>query len=125
MLMTHGDTFRRRPGLLERLMVEGGLERCRSTSTRRSAAARRRYRAATREEELEPLRDEFAAMVREAQRSTAARCARATTMTVTADNLDGVPGVVRWLARNADAFRMISFQPIAQVGRTEAGLGGG
>ncbi|HEX5760133.1 MAG TPA: radical SAM protein [Thermoanaerobaculia bacterium] len=25
MVMTHGDTFRRRPGLLERLMVEGGL----------------------------------------------------------------------------------------------------
>jgi len=25
MLMTHGDSFRRRPGLLERLMVEGGL----------------------------------------------------------------------------------------------------
>ena len=26
MLMTHGDSFRRRPGLLEALMVDGGLE---------------------------------------------------------------------------------------------------
>jgi hypothetical protein len=46
-------------------------------------------------------------------------------MTVTRDNLDGVADVVRWLAGHADAFRLISFQPIAQVGRTEAGYGGG
>ncbi|MDX2120130.1 MAG: hypothetical protein SF070_03590 [Gemmatimonadota bacterium] len=46
-------------------------------------------------------------------------------MTVTAENLAGVPGVIRWLSRNADVFRLISFQPVAQVGRTEPGLGGG
>ena len=126
MLMTHGDTFRRRPGLLERLMVEGGLEEVSiHVDTTQRGRLGDAYRRATREEELEPLRDEFAAMVREARRSTGRPLRPATTMTVTADNLDGVPGVVRWLARNADAFRMISFQPIAQVGRTEAGLGGG
>jgi hypothetical protein len=59
MLMTHGDSFRRRPGLLERLMRE---------------------------------------------------------------NLGGVSDVMRWLAQNADAFRMLSFLPIAQVGRTEGRL---
>jgi hypothetical protein len=36
-----------------------------------------------------------------------------------------VADVVRWLAGHADAFRLISFQPIAQVGRTEDGFGGG
>jgi hypothetical protein len=32
--------------------------------------------------------------------------------------------VIRWLTANADAFRLISFQPLAHVGRTEPGLGG-
>jgi hypothetical protein len=62
---------------------------------------------------------------RAARRTTGRPLKAATTMTVTSENLDGVPDVVAWVARNADAVRMISFQPIAQVGRTEAGLGGG
>ena len=33
--------------------------------------------------------------------------------------------MVHWVARHSDAFRLISFQPIAQVGRTEEGYGGG
>jgi hypothetical protein len=44
-------------------------------------------------------------------------------MTVTPDNLGGVADVVRWLVETPTPFFMISFQPIAQVGRTEAGLG--
>jgi hypothetical protein len=44
-------------------------------------------------------------------------------MTVTPDNLGGVADVVRWLVENPEEFFMISFQPIAQVGRTEDGLG--
>ena len=126
MLMTHGDSFRRRPGLLEQLMVEGGLE---EVSIHIDTTQRGRlgdaYKRATREEELRPLRDEFAHMVREARRSTGLPLRPATTMTVTSENLAGVPEVVRWTAENADVFRMISFQPIAQVGRTEEGLGGG
>ncbi len=64
-------------------------------------------------------------MIRDAQRTTGLPLRAATTMTVTRDNLDGVTDVVRWLTRNTDAFRLISFQPIAQVGRTEDGFGGG
>ncbi|MDQ6830135.1 MAG: hypothetical protein M3081_14860 [Gemmatimonadota bacterium] len=126
MLMTHGDSFRRRPGLLERLIVEGGLSEVSihvdTTQRGRTGAA---YKHAAREEDLMPLRDEFAALVRAARASTgrALRCAM--TMTVTRENLAGVAPVVRWTARNADVVHLISFQPIAQVGRTEAGLGGG
>ena len=36
----------------------------------------------------------------------------ATTMTVTCDNLAEVPLVIRWMCANADAFKMISFQPV-------------
>lgn len=71
-----------------------------------------------------PLRDEFAGMIREVTRKTGRELRAATTMTVTGENLAGVPAVIRWLAANADAFRLVSFQPVAQVGRTQDGLGG-
>lgn len=126
MLMTHGDAFRRRPYLLERLVVEGGLVEVSihidTTQRGRLGAA---YREARLEEELNPLRDEFASLLREVSCRTGRPVRAATTMTVTADNLAGVPGVIRWLIRNADVFRLVSFQPVAQVGRTEPGLGGG
>jgi hypothetical protein len=126
MLMTHGDSFRRRPGLLERLMTEGGLtEVSIHVDTTQRGRQGERWRRATTEAELNPLRAEFAEMVRAAQRATGRPLRAATTMTVTRDNLAGVADVVRWVAANADAFRLVSFQPIAQVGRTEDGYGGG
>ena len=125
MLMTHGDAFRRRPGLLERLMVEGEMDELGihidTTQRGRSGAA---YKHARREEELMPLRDEFAQLCRRAKKQTRRPLRVATTMTVTADNLESIPAVLRWMKRNADVFRMISFQPVAQVGRTENAIGG-
>jgi hypothetical protein len=123
MLMTHGDSFRRRPGLLERLMIEGGLTEV-SIHIDTTQRGRRGYREARREDELGPLRDEFATLIRRARRLTGRRLEVATTITVTRDNLEGVPAIVRWLVANADAFKMASFQPVAPVGRTEAGLVG-
>ena len=126
MLMTHGDSFRRRPGLLERLMVEGGLvEVSIHVDTTQRGRHGTRWRAARSEAELNPLRAEFAEMIRTAVRTTGLPLRAATTMTVTRENLAGVADVVRWIARHGDAFRLISFQPIAQVGRTEDGFGGG
>ena len=126
MLMTHGDSFRRRPGLLERLMVEGGLSEVsiHVDTTQRGRQGDRWRRAAT-EGDLNPLREEFATMIRAARRATGLPLKAATTMTVTRENLEGVVDVVAWVARHSDAFGMISFQPIAQVGRTEDGYGGG
>jgi hypothetical protein len=71
-----------------------------------------------------PLRDEFAELVRAARRTTKRRLRVAHTMTVTSENLGGVADVVRWMVRNRDAFSLISFQPLAQVGRTRRGLEG-
>ena len=71
MLMTHGDSFRRHPGLLERYMTEGGLvEVSIHIDTTQKGRVGDGYRYATREEELHPLRAEFAEIVREAQRKT-------------------------------------------------------
>ncbi len=126
MLMTHGDAFRRRPGLLERLVTDGGLvEVSIHVDTTQRGRLGSAYKHAHTEEELMPLRDELAELVRRAARATGRPIRAATTMTVTADNLAGVPAVIRWLTRNADAIRLISFQPVAQVGRTVPGLGGG
>ncbi len=119
MVMTHGDNFRRQPGLLERLMTEGGLTEVSIhvdiTQRGRDGAA---YRVPRSELELMPLRDEFAAMVREARRRTGRPLRAAMTLTVTRDNLSQIAGVVRWLVENRDAFSLVSFQPLAQVGRT-------
>ena len=126
MLMTHGDSFRRRPGLLEQLMVKGGLiEVSIHVDTTQRGRVGEQWRRANTDAELNPLREEFARLIRDAQRSTGLPLRAATTMTVTRDNLHGVADVVRWLTHNTDAFRLISFQPIAQVGRTEEGYGGG
>lgn len=126
MLMTHGDTFRRQPGLLKRLVVEGGL---REVSIHVDVTQRGRkgqeFKFAEKEEELNELRDEFAQMLRDVRRETGLKITAATTMTIEPGNLAGVPSVMRWLVRNADVFKMISFQPMAQVGRTVDGLGGG
>ena len=126
MLMTHGDTFRRQPGMLERLVAEGGLmEVSIHVDTTQRGRKGSDYKYAQTEEELNPLRDEFAEMLREVRRKTGKKIAAATTMTVDPNNLAGVPAIMQWLLRNADVFKMISFQPMAQVGRTLDGLGGG
>ena len=124
MLMTHGDSFRRNPGLLERLMTEGGLEELSlhidiTQRGRRGAA----YKNAVRESELMPLRAEFAEMVRHARQTTGLALRVATTVTVTPQNIGEVARIVAWIQENADVFRMIGFMPVADVGRTEAGIG--
>lgn len=123
MVMTHGDTFRRRPGLLERLMIDGGLTEV-SIHVDVTQRGRDGYHAPRSELELMPLRDEFAAMVRAARRRTGRPLRAATTLTISRQNLPQVADVVRWTIRNRDAFGLISFQPLAQVGRTRKNLQG-
>jgi hypothetical protein len=125
MLMTHGDSFRRRRGSSSRLMVEGGLTEVSihvdTTQRGRRASGGARAHRGRAQPAARGVRGDGA----RGAAATGLPLRAATTMTVTRDNLDGVADVVRWLAGHADAFRLISFQPIAQVGRTEAGYGGG
>ncbi|HEY2625575.1 MAG TPA: radical SAM protein [Candidatus Udaeobacter sp.] len=124
MLMTHGETFRRRPGLLERLMEKGGLtEVCIHIDTTQHGR-RDAYRAAQTEADLDGLRTEFAQLIRRARTRTRRRLEVASTVTVTQHNLNGVPGIIRWFLANANAFKMVSFQPLAEVGRTDSSLRG-
>lgn len=123
MVMTHGDTFRRQPGLLERLITEGMLTEV-SIHVDITQRGRDGYKAPKSELELMPLRDEFAAMIREARKRTGRRLRAAMTLTVTRQNLPQIGDVVRWLLLNRDAFSLVSFQPLAQVGRTRKNLTG-
>jgi molybdenum cofactor biosynthesis enzyme MoaA len=124
MVMTHGDSFRRRPGLLEQLMEEGGLTEV-SIHVDITQRGREGYGAVPKSEiELMDLRDELAEMVRAARRRTGRPLRAATTLTISRQNLEQVADVVRWTVRNRDAFSLISFQPLAQVGRTRRSLEG-
>ena len=124
MLMTHGETFRRKPGLLERLMISGGLTEVSFHVDTTMHGRRDGYAHARSEVELDGLRAEFADLIRAARRRTGQRLEAASTVTVTRRNLAEVPGIVRWFLRNADAFKMVSFQPLAAVGRTAPTLQG-
>ena len=124
MVMTHGDQLRRRPGMLERLMVEGGLT---EISIHVDVTQRGRYghpAAPASELDLMDLRDEFAEMIRAARKTTGLPLRAASTLTVTRDNLPQIADVVRWAIKNCATFRLISFQPLAQVGRTRKKLAG-
>ncbi len=120
MLMTHGDTFRRRPRFLPRL-VRAGLREV-SIHVDSLQRGRRGGRQAACERELMPLREELAALVRATRLETGVRLRAATTLTISRDNLDEVPAVVEWCLRHRDAFGLVSFQPLAQVGRTRGHL---
>jgi Radical SAM superfamily len=117
MVMTHGDSFRRRPELLTRLVAEGGLREV-AIHVDATQRGRRGVREGASEEELMPLREEFAALVRRVRRETGVRLRAATTLTVARGNLAGVGAVIAWCLANRDAFGLVSLQPLAQVGRT-------
>lgn len=123
MVMTHGDTLRRRPGFLEILMAEGGLTEMaiHIDITQRGRAG---YPHPRSELDLMPLREEFARLIRDARKKTGRPMRAAMTVTVTQDNLPQVGEIVRWAVFNSDAFRLVSFQTVADVGRTRKGLRG-
>lgn len=117
MVMTHGQNILQEPNYLHRLMVEGGLDKI-SIHIDTTQKGRLGLRARDTEADIHWIRDAFANLVRQARRITGRPLAAATTMTVTEDNFHQIPDVMRWLIANNDAFRMVSFQPTAEVGRT-------
>ncbi len=117
MLMTHGDSFRKDPELLGRLAVQGGLEEV-SLHVDTTQRGRTGYGVETDEAALHPIREELAEIVRSTRRATGRPIRAAATITVTRSNLSGVEAIVRWMTANSDVFRIISFQPVASVGRT-------
>lgn len=122
MLMTHGQVLLDNPGYLDRLILEGGLRKL-AVHIDITQAGRPGFpfRNLREEADLQPLRDAFVQLLLDARRRTGVDFHGALTVTVTDRNLASIDQILTWLLsdpRNLDAFRMISFQTEAAVGRT-------
>ena len=118
MVMTHGQRFLRQPDYLSALVREHGLEKI-SIHVDVTQRGREGWRPGLREADLHPLRARYAGLIRSVRAETGRTLHAAHTVTVTEQNLGDVAEVTRWVADHADAFRMVSFQPVAEVGRTQ------
>ncbi|MHC4955876.1 MAG: radical SAM protein [Planctomycetota bacterium] len=116
MVMTHGQRFLRDPGYLESLVSKAGLDRVgiHIDTTQRG----RDGGDPEQEARLDPVRDAAAQLVRDTRRKTKQRLFAAHLVTLNRDNHRDAASIVRWALANSDAFRMVSFQPVAEVGRT-------
>jgi hypothetical protein len=122
MLMTHGQTLVANPEFLEQLVIEGGLRQISvhvdTTQAGRAGYPIQRIRS---ESDLDPVRESFTNLAADIRRRTGACLELALSFTVTRRNLDDVPGVIQWYLANPDRtriWRMLSFQPEANTGRT-------
>ncbi len=118
MVMTNGRRLLDEPAYFEALVRDHGLEKI-SIHIDVTQRGRRGWHADQREEELHALRTRFASLIRKTRAATGRTLHAAQTVTVTARNLEAIPSIMRWAREHADAFRMISFQPAAEVGRTQ------
>ncbi|MEE9217838.1 MAG: radical SAM protein, partial [Acidobacteriota bacterium] len=117
MVMSNGVRFIESPGYLATLMRVYGLEKI-SIHIDTTQRGRKGLREGATEEEIHPIRERFAALIRDLRARTGRKLHAAHTLTVTRENYDQIPAIMRWVLDNADAFRMVSFQPTAEIGRT-------
>ena len=122
MLMTHGQTLVEHPEFLERLVVEGGLRQV-AIHIDMTQAGRHGYPIGRvkSEADLHPIREAFTKLGWEIRRKTGLPLEFAHNCTVTRRNIDGVPEIIRWFLADPERtrlWRMLSFQPEADTGRT-------
>ncbi len=122
MLMTHGDVLLHDPEYLDCLVREGGLSKL-SIHIDITQRGRKAGDCPQSEEGLNRVRSQMAGMLRQCRKRTGRKLKAATTMTVNGQNLSQLDAVLTWFRQNLDSFRMISFQPQAEVGRTRKGVG--
>ena len=118
MVMSNGQRLLQVPDYLPRLVREYGLEKI-SFHIDTTQKGRPGMALGLTERQLHPLRDRFARLVRQVRRQTGRRLHAAQTVTVTEQNFSGIPDIVDWALGQADSFRILSFLPVAQVGRTK------
>ena len=118
MVMTHGRRFLEEPDYLQELIEKDGLEKL-SIHVDSTQRGREEWSPCVTESQLNAVRDRYANLIRDMRAKTGRKLHAAHTVTVTPQNLDQIPDIMDWLVRNLDAFRMMSFQPVAEVGRTQ------
>ena len=122
MLMTHGQTLIEQPQFLERLMIEGGLRQV-SVHIDVTQAGRHGYpiNRVQHESDLHPVREAFTQLALGLRKKTGLPLELALSFTVTRKNIKDVPDVIRWYLADPERtliWRMMSFQPEADTGRT-------
>jgi hypothetical protein len=122
MLMTHGQTLLEHPEFLERLVLEGGLRQI-SVHIDMTQAGRHGFpiNRVQNERDLHPVREAFTRLAQDIRARTGAPLEYALSFTVTEKNIDDVPEVLRWYLADPERtriWRMLSFQPEADTGRT-------
>ncbi|HRC84401.1 MAG TPA: hypothetical protein PK413_02185 [Thermoanaerobaculia bacterium] len=122
MLMTHGQRLLEQPAYLARLVQEGGLRKLAVhidiTMAGRPGFPVKELRS---EADLHPLREAFVDLILSTRKRTGVSFFAAHTVTVSERNLGSIAEILRWLKaspRHLEAFRLISFQTEADVGRT-------
>jgi molybdenum cofactor biosynthesis enzyme MoaA len=123
MLMTNGQTILRDPSYLDYLL-DKGLTKV-AFHIDNTQRGRDGQDVKDTEVQLHWIRDAFANLIRATRQRTGVPFHAAQTFTVTRENQPEVPEVMKWMIKNSDAFRMISFQPTAEVGRTRVDRQGG
>ena len=122
MLMTHGQTLIEHPEFLKKLVVEGGLRQI-SVHIDVTQAGRHGFpiQRVKSEADLHPLRQAFTDLALKIREETGCPLEYALSCTVTERNINDVPEILRWYLadpRRTQVWRMLSFQPEADTGRT-------
>lgn len=122
MLMTHGQTLLQHPEFLDRLVIDGGLRQV-AVHIDLTQAGRHGFpiNRLTSETDLHPVRDAFTQLALNLRQRSRLPLELAHNCTVTERNIDSIAEVVRWfLADSARSriWRILSFQPEANTGRT-------
>lgn len=118
MVMTNGERLLQVDDYLPALVREHGLRKI-SFHVDTTQRGRPGMRLGLRESDIHSIRDRFAALVKRVRKETGGYLHAAHTVTVTRRTLGDISQVVRWGLDNLDSFRLLSFLPVASVGRTE------
>jgi hypothetical protein len=122
MLMTHGQTLLEHPEFLDALVLEGGLRQV-AVHIDMTQAGRHGFpigRIET-ESDLHPVRDAFTKLASNVRKHSGLPLELAHNCTVTEHNIASVAEVVRWFLADparSRIWRILSFQPEANTGRT-------
>ncbi len=123
MLMTHGQGLLNNPSLLYQLVKVAGLRKL-SCHIDLTQAGRRGFpiKSLKNEKQLNPIRDQLVDLVLSIRKQTGCHLTAAQTVTVTPGNIESIDEILIWLMsrpQNMDVTRTISFQTVAEVGRSK------
>jgi len=118
MIMTNGQRLLQNPEYLPTLVESYGLEKI-GIHIDSTQKGRKGMRVGASESTVHHIRDQFAELIKRVRKQTGKKLHAAQTVTLTDHIFEELPTIMNWVLANLDSFRMISFQPVAQVGRTQ------